>query len=73
MDNKKWFIVSGQVTSSIFPRVQASSAKEAKEEAEDRSLIRLCHQCGDSDSRSEEWVTSGELDGTPQKVLVEEE
>lgn len=65
--------ISGQVTISIFTEVEADTPEAAIEEAEGRPMKRLCWSCSDSKTEDEEWVTSGELDGTPQEMKCEEE
>lgn len=65
------FVVVSEVTISMHTRVEAKTAKEAVRVAEGRGMVGLCHQCSGGDPR-EEWVTSGELDGEPQKIRVEE-
>ncbi len=55
--------VQGTMTISVFVTVFAESEEEAREKAEEASVMTLCHQC--SDGQVEEWSTSGELDGTP--------
>lgn len=63
--------VSGQVTISVSTRVEAKSKKEAKKLAADRGLVNLCRQCADGDP-DDEWVTSGELDGIPSILEINE-
>jgi hypothetical protein len=65
--------ISGQVTISIYTDVEADSPDAAIEEAEGRAMKRLCWSCGDSRGSDEEWVTSGELDGTAQEMKCEGE
>lgn len=57
--------IKALLTISVSTDVEADSIEEAREIAADRPIIDLCHQCsvGDAD---EQWVTSGELDGSPQ-------
>lgn len=59
-------VVSTTVTISIYTKVDADSDEEAKELAMERPLMRFCHQCS-AGKPDKEWVTSGELDGTPQE------
>lgn len=37
-----------------------------------RSLVELCQQCADGEP-GEEWVTSGELDGEPNNLIVRDD
>lgn len=66
------FHLTAEVTISLSTVVQARSLKEAYALAEDRPLIGLCHQCA-SGTDTEEWVTSGELDGEPRNVRLADE
>lgn len=66
------YTVGAMVTISVFTEVEADSAEKAVEIAEDRGLVGLCHQCGDDRTASAEWVTSGELDGTPYDLKATE-
>lgn len=61
------FIVSANVTISVWTEVEADTEQEAMALAEDRPMQTLCHQCsGTRHSQGrEEWRTSGELDGSP--------
>ena len=68
----KWFMVSGLVTISIFTKVQAKDANAALELAKGRDMVGLCFQCGGSDQQGECFVTSGEMDGVPEGLQVEE-
>jgi hypothetical protein len=58
------YIVSGTITISALIEVEADNEQEAREKAEDSPVISLCHYCADK-SPDCEWVTSGDLDGTP--------
>jgi hypothetical protein len=58
------------VTISIHCEVEADSEEEAKEKAEELPMMSFCHQCANG-LPTEEWVTSGELDGAPTDVVVE--
>lgn len=55
---------------TVITDVEASSPKQAKELAEERSMMTLCFQCASGNS-DEEWVTSGELDGVPRELTTE--
>lgn len=59
--------VVADVRISVSTIVRASSAKEARKKARDRPLLQLCQQCSKGEP-TEEWVTSGELDGGPVKL-----
>lgn len=64
----KKYRIQALVTISVHTEVEAKSGKEAGEIAlADRSMISLCHQCGGGDP-TQEWCTSGELDGEPMKL-----
>jgi hypothetical protein len=65
------FSVFATVTISISTEVEANTPQEAAEIAGERGMIGLCHQCASGDPE-QEWVTSGELDGTPENVRAEE-
>jgi hypothetical protein len=58
-------------TIGVFTDVEADSPEQAKELAEDRGMVGLCYQCATGDP-AEEWCTSGELDGIPSDLDVEE-
>ncbi len=65
------FRVVGLVTISMSTLVEADTEKEAVEEAKQRQIMSLCHQCASGDDDGYEWVTSGELDGEPFDIVVE--
>jgi hypothetical protein len=65
----KTYFITSVIGITVHTQVTAKSAKEAKSIALRRGVMGLCHQCADGDSKTEEWVTSGELDGTPEKIL----
>jgi hypothetical protein len=71
VDDRRDYNVVAQVTISVHTVVEAGSIEEAIELAQERSVIQLCHQCASGDEMSE-WVTSGELDGEPTDLRVEE-
>lgn len=58
-------------TISVHTDVEANSKREAVRLANGRDLMALCHQCSEG-TVSEEWTTSGELDGTPFDLVAEE-
>jgi hypothetical protein len=62
----KWR-VTAQVTISILTDVDAPSEAEALDIAADLPMQSLCNACASGDPDGQ-WVTSGELDGTPDKV-----
>ena len=64
------YLVSGHITISVYTEVEASSVAMAKGKAAERGMLSLCHQCAGGEP-SEEWVTSGELDGEPGITGVE--
>lgn len=63
--------VSGVMTIGVFCIVEANSEAEARERAEEADIMTFCHQCAGPDP-TDQWVTSGELDGEPQIETVEE-
>jgi hypothetical protein len=64
------FTVIAEITISLSTNVEAENEKEAIAKAEQRSLPTFCHFCGgDPDI---EWATSGELDGVPTNLGIEE-
>lgn len=67
----KKYTVSGVVTISVHTDVEARSPSEAKRIACGRGMVALCARCAEGEP-SEEWVTSGELDGEPDRLEVEE-
>lgn len=72
--DKRPFHVTAQVTISLNAQVWASSEKEAVELAAELSMPsfnenRRYREHGVSD---DEWRTSGELDGEPTDLVVEE-
>ena len=68
----KAYRVTGFITISVSTVVRAKSKKEAIGAAKDQPMIGLCHQCS-SGTDTEEWVTSGELDGEPRGLVATEE
>lgn len=63
--------LKANITISLTTIVEADSKEDALDQALDRSLIHLCHQCAGGHPE-EEWVTSGELDGSPTGIEVDE-
>lgn len=61
-EGKKRYSVGGTLTISVHTEVVARTPEEARELAAEHGIMSLCHSCA-SGSPSEEWVTSGELDG----------
>lgn len=72
MKDMKTYRVTAGVTISITTLVKALNASDARAIACDRPMLRLCHQCANGEDQVE-WVTSGELDGDPVDLVVEEE
>lgn len=66
------YTVVGLLTISVHTRVEANSPEEAIEIARGRDVPGLCHQCSNSERADEEWSTSGELDGEPYDLAIEE-
>ncbi len=71
MGKKRKYKVSGSVTISVYTEVEATSKAEAVRLAQEHPMQSFCHQCS-TGSPDEEWTTSGELDGEPTDVRVEE-
>ena len=67
------FRVVGLVTISMSTLVEAATEAEAIEIANDRTIMSLCHQCASGEDDDQEWVTSGELDGTPHDLVAEDQ
>lgn len=68
----KRYRLTSTITISVTTVVRARSPKAAKEAGLDTPVMTLCHQCASGDETTE-WVTSGELDGSPEDLSVEEE
>ncbi len=68
----KKLLVTCEVTISMNTEVSAPNTRTAKEKALERGMVSLCYQCGGSQTGHKEWVTSGELDGEPTNLRVEE-
>ena len=66
---KKMYTIAGECTISIRTIVEANSKREALKKARDRAMESI-HGQGDQHN---EWVTSGELDGVPEKLRIEED
>lgn len=64
---KRYFVTSSIVI-TVHTEVEANSVREAKRIALGRGVMSLCHHCASIEG-SDEWVTSGELDGQPEKIL----
>ena len=71
MSELRKFMVVGTITISVHTDVEARDEEEAIEIAVGRPVMSLCHQCARGDS-NEEWATSGELDGEPCDLRVED-
>ncbi len=67
---KRTYRVNGLVTISISTLVNAKSAEDAIRIATNRSMCAIYESGSDE---TEEWVTSGELDGEPRGLTAEEE
>jgi hypothetical protein len=67
------YYVVAEMTISVGTEVEARSAEQAKDIASRRGVMTLCHSCASNrEGRTTEWCTSGELDGEPEIVAVEE-
>jgi hypothetical protein len=71
MPKERKFQVSAVVTISLWAEVEAKSAEEAKEKAQELSMPSLCHQCAGG-GEDGVWGNSGEFDGEAQDIHVEE-
>ena len=67
----KKYDLAGGVTISVYCTIVASSIEEALEKASELPLIDLCHSCGGG-YPTEEWCTSGSLDGEVVDQGIEE-
>jgi hypothetical protein len=65
------YTASATVTISIYTTVEADSPEEAIELAREQPMQNFCAGC--TDGEDYRWVTSGELDGEPQDIRVEED
>lgn len=63
------YTVEAQIVISVFTEVEADSEREAISIAAQRNVTDLCASCANK-SPDEEWVTTGELDGEPQKLTI---
>jgi hypothetical protein len=72
MSKKSRYRVMAECTISVETIVEASSPEKARDLAHERTMMSLCHSCS-SGSPEEEWVTTGELDGEPMNLKVEED
>ena len=63
------YLVHGQITISALIEVEANSEKEAREQAAEAPVMGLCSYCVDQ-TPAGQWVTSGELDGSPSITTV---
>jgi hypothetical protein len=69
----KKYRVCAQVTISIYTDVEAGSRKEALEIAAGRDMAAIHHAVYDTAAiAAAEWVTSGELDGEPCDLRIED-
>lgn len=64
------FRVDAEVTISISTLVEAGSKEQALKIALTRGMPTIYEDCPDE---TEEWVTSGELDGEPRALTATEE
>lgn len=64
------YIVTGEITISVHTEVEAPNKSQALLRATDLPMMTLCHQCS-SEMARDQWITSGELDGEPQNLIVE--
>lgn len=70
MPRLKRYLVTGELTISVCTDVLAASPAQAKNLARQRGIMSLCHQCAGDDTITEEWVTSGDLDGEPRNIRI---
>ncbi len=66
---KKRYRVTGTLTITVITDVEATSEADARDLALDLPVMTLCNQCADGDPKVH-WITSGELDGSPEIVEV---
>jgi hypothetical protein len=68
----KTYRVSGMVTISVYTIVEASSEDEAREIAAERGMCRVDDPERHGEDATEVWFHSGELDGVPEVVGIED-
>ena len=66
----KRYRVAAEMTISVSTVVEAKTRAEAIKKAQERPVVRLCYQCARGAAETE-WVTSGELDGEPQRLVAD--
>ncbi len=69
---KKRYIVRAIVGISVYTEVEAESLQEALDIADDRDLCSLSDPNSHGDKPCDVWCHSGEIDGTPKDLTVEE-
>lgn len=62
------FVIGATMGISVSVTVEADTKEEALERAEEAAPMTLCWSCAEGSPA--EWSTSGELDGTPEKMRV---
>jgi hypothetical protein len=72
MAEMKMYRVSGTVTISCYTDVEASSEAEACEIASERGMCMVSNPERHGESSGEVWFHSGELDGVPEVVGIED-
>jgi hypothetical protein len=69
----KKYMVSARVTISLHKKIEATSPKEAMKIARGLGMPGLCYSCSNGGSQDEEsWELSGELDGEPVEIAIED-
>jgi len=66
----KTYTVTAVITISLHGEVEADSPEEAERLAECLELPTMCNQC--AGGSGDGWRTSGEYDGVPTSIEVEE-
>lgn len=64
--------LSARVTISLFTDVKADSPAQALEIARGRGMCRLMDPERLGQESTEVWFHSGEIDGTPQNIQIDE-
>jgi hypothetical protein len=62
------FVIGASMGISVSVTVEAKSEEEALQLAEEAPNMTLCWSC--AEGSPSDWSTSGELDGTPEKLRV---
>ena len=64
--------VSARITISVYTDVEADTPEEAMRLSKDRPVCSVGDPSQNGESADEYWLHSGELDGVPQYLTIEE-